>query len=76
MQAIQDPVAPNTLSLQYDVMREIFTLLGPYNAGGKPIDHETALQSFLHRRRERDAAMVGLRRPAGNERVAALGDRS
>lgn len=47
MQAIQELVAPNTLSLQYDVMREIFALLGPYNAGGKPITPQTVISKGL-----------------------------
>ena len=47
MQAIQELVAPNTISLQYDVMREIFTLLGPYNAGGKPITPQTVISKGL-----------------------------
>jgi len=52
MQAIQELVAPRTSttgapSLQYDVMREIFTLLAPYNAGGKPITPQTVISRGL-----------------------------
>lgn len=52
MQAVQELVAsPNPIpaspSLQYDVMREIFTLLGPYNAGGKAITPQTVISKGL-----------------------------
>ena len=52
MQAIQELVAPDTSltgapSLQYDVMREIFTLLAPYNAGGKAITPQTVISKGL-----------------------------
>jgi hypothetical protein len=43
-------------------------------AAGHPLlDDEAALQPFLHRRRERDAAVVRLRRAAGDQRVGAFG---
>jgi len=52
MQAVQELVAPRTSttgapSLQYDVMREIFTLLAPYNAGGKAITPQTVISKGL-----------------------------
>ncbi|WP_295140055.1 acyl carrier protein [uncultured Reyranella sp.] len=52
MQAVQELVAPRTSttgapSLQYEVMREIFTLLAPYNAGGKPITPQTVISKGL-----------------------------
>ena len=52
MQAVQELVAPRTSttgapSLQYEVMREIFTLLAPYNAGGKPITPQTVISRGL-----------------------------
>lgn len=52
MQAVQELVAPRTSttgapSLQYDVVREIFTLLAPYNAGGKPITPQTVISKGL-----------------------------
>lgn len=52
MQAVQELVAPATSShtapsLQFDVMREIFTLLGPYNAGGKAITPQTVISKGL-----------------------------
>lgn len=52
MQAVQELVAfPNSIpevpSLQYDVMREIFTLLAPYNAGGKAITPQTVISKGL-----------------------------
>ena len=52
MQAIQELVAPRTSttgapSLQYDVMREIFTLLAPYSVGGKPITPQTVISKGL-----------------------------
>ena len=47
MQAVQELVAPPALSLQFDVMREIFTLLAPYHAGGKPITPQTVISKGL-----------------------------
>ncbi len=52
MQAVQELVAPPTSltgapSLQYDVMREIFSLLAPYNAGGKAITPQTVISKGL-----------------------------
>ena len=47
MQAVQELVAPPALSLQFDVMREIFTLLAPYHAGGKPITPQTVISTGL-----------------------------
>jgi len=52
MQAVQELVAPATSipaapSLQFDVMREIFTLLGPYSAGGKAITPQTVISKGL-----------------------------
>ena len=52
MQAVQELVAsPNSIpaapSLQFDVMREIFSLLGPYNAGGKAITPQTVISKGL-----------------------------
>src|SRR4029453_5522567 len=44
-------------------------------AGDALLDHEAAFQPFLDRCREGDAAMVGLRRAAGDQRVGALGQR-
>ena len=45
-------------------------------AAGHPLlDDEAALQPFLHRRREGDAAVVRLRRAAGDQRVGAFGER-
>ena len=39
------------------------------------LDHETALQALLDRGGKRDAAMIGLRRAAGNQRIGAPGKR-
>lgn len=52
MQAVQELVAPSSSiptapSLQYDVIREIFTLLAPYNAGGKAITPQTVISKGL-----------------------------
>lgn len=49
MQAVQELVASPTIapSLQFDVMREILTLLAPYNAGGKPITPQTVISKGL-----------------------------
>lgn len=52
MQAVQELVAPATSltgapSLQYDVMREILSLLAPYNAGGKAITPQTVISKGL-----------------------------
>jgi acyl carrier protein len=51
MQAVQELVAPPTItgapSLQYDVMREIFSLLAPYNAGSKAITPQTVISKGL-----------------------------
>jgi acyl carrier protein len=52
MQAVQELVAPRTSatgapSLQYDVMREIFSLLAPYNTGGKTITPQTVISKGL-----------------------------
>jgi len=47
MQAVQELIAPTAPSLQYDVMREIFTLLAPYTAGGKPITPQTVISKGL-----------------------------
>ncbi len=52
MQAVQELVTPATSltgapSLQYDVMREIFRLLAPYNAGGKAITPQTVISKGL-----------------------------
>jgi acyl carrier protein len=52
MQAVQELVAPATSltgapSLQYDVMREIFSLLAPYNAGSKAITPQTVISKGL-----------------------------
>jgi len=52
MQAVQELVAPATSipavpSLQFDVMREIFSLLAPYNAGGKAITPQTVISKGL-----------------------------
>jgi hypothetical protein len=41
-------------------------------AGDPLLDDEAALQPFLHRRGQGDAAMVRLRRAAGDERVGSL----
>ena len=52
MQAVQELVAPaialtGAPSLQFDVMREIFSLLAPYNAGGKTITPQTVISKGL-----------------------------
>jgi acyl carrier protein len=49
MQAVQELVAPtgSAASLQFDVMREIFTLLAPYNVGAKPITPQTVISKGL-----------------------------
>ena len=51
MQAVQELVVPtNTAtapSLQFDVMREIFNLLAPYNVGSKPITPQTVISKGL-----------------------------
>ena len=52
MQALQGLVAsPNSIpaepSLQFEVMREIFNLLAPYNAGGRPITPQTVISKGL-----------------------------
>ena len=47
----------------------------PVAVGHALLDHEAALQPFLDRGGERDAAMVGLRRAAGDQRVGALRQR-
>lgn len=52
MQAVQELIAsPNSIpaapSLQYEVMREIFSLLAPYNAGGKAITPQTVISKGL-----------------------------
>ena len=52
MPTVQELVAPRTSisgapSLQYDVMREIFSLLAPYNAGGKAITPQTVISKGL-----------------------------
>jgi acyl carrier protein len=47
MQAVQELIAPTAPSLQYDVMREIFTLLAPYSVGGKPITPQTVISKGL-----------------------------
>jgi hypothetical protein len=44
-------------------------------AGHALLDHEAAFQALLDRRGQRDAAMVGLRRAAGDHGVGALGQR-
>ena len=52
MQVAQELVArPTSISatpsLQFDVMREIFRLLAPYNVGGKPITPQTVISKGL-----------------------------
>ena len=47
MQAVQELIAPTAPSLQYDVMREIFTLLAPHNTGGKAITPQTVISKGL-----------------------------
>lgn len=52
MQVAQERVAPLAAtaaasSLQFDVMREIFVLLAPYNADGKPITPQTVISKGL-----------------------------
>jgi acyl carrier protein len=49
MQAVQELIAPTggAPSLQFDVMREIFTLLAPYNVGSKPITPQTVISKGL-----------------------------
>ena len=44
----------------------------PVAAGYALLDHEAALEPFLDRGREGDAAMIGLRRAAGDQRVGTL----
>ena len=44
-------------------------------AGHALLDHEAALEPFLDRGGERDAAMIGLRRAAGDQRIGALRQR-
>ena len=44
-------------------------------AGHALLDDEAAFQAFLDRCGQRDAAVVGLRRTAGHQRVGALGQR-
>lgn len=51
MQAVQELVVPTQTatapSLQFDVMREIFNLLAPYNVGSKPITPQTVISKGL-----------------------------
>ena len=45
MQATYDLAAPSAPSLQFDVMREIFRLLAPYQVGGKAITPQTVIST-------------------------------
>ena len=47
MQATYDLAAPSAPSLQFDVMREIFRLLAPYQAGSKAITPQTVISTGL-----------------------------
>lgn len=47
MQAARELVAETDAALQVDVMREIFRLLTPYQAGGKVITPQTVISKGL-----------------------------
>ncbi|MBX9947007.1 MAG: acyl carrier protein [Reyranella sp.] len=48
MQATYDLAAPSASTLQFDVMREIFALLAPYQVGAKGLSPQTVISKGLN----------------------------